>query len=240
MEKRILLFGNDEGLPGVKVDLKNYKDFFKSPIGGNWLEIEIDTLLNPTKSDLTTKLNLYKTLKLDYLIIVYSGHGGQERETLLEINPRGELIGESELTHISQRQLNIFDCCRCYPEALHESYQFEALAKSFSEFNFRKAYEKRILQAIPQQVTLYSCAIGEISNDTKEGGIYSQYLLKSARQVSDEYKLIGTTHVEAANNTIETTKKLPKEKHQTPEAILPKCLSSQQLIISINPAKFIL
>jgi hypothetical protein len=240
MEKRILLLGNNEGLPGVKVDLKNYKDFFKSPIGGSWLETEIDTMINPTKSELTNKLRLYSGLTLDYLIIIYSGHGGQERETLLEINPNGELIGESELIYISKRQLNIFDCCRCYPEALHESYQFKVLVKSFSGLNLRQEYEKRILQAISQQVILYSCAIGEISNDTKEGGIYSQNFLKSARQIDNEYKLIGTTHVEAAEKTIEETKKFPKERHQTPESVLPKCLSSQQLIISINPSRFIL
>jgi hypothetical protein len=236
MEKRILLFGNDEGLPGVKVDMKNYKQFFKSPVGGNWLDIEINTLINPTKKELVDWLSLYKNLSLDYLIVIYSGHGGQERETLLEINPKGELIGESELKHIAKRQLNVFDCCRCYPESLHESFQLEALAKSFSAFNTRQIFEKRILQAIPQQVSLYSCAIGEISNDTKEGGIYSQTFLMSARQIHDEYKLIGTTHIEAAEKTIEITKHLPKEKHQHPEAILPKCLSSQQLIISINPS----
>lgn len=236
MEKRILLFGNDEGLPGVKVDLKNFKNFFKSPIGGNWLEIEINTLLNPTKKELLDKLALYKDLSLDYLIIIYSGHGGQERETLLEINPKGELIGESELQYISKRQLNIFDCCRCYPELIHERVRFEAISKSFPEFNTRQIFEKRILQAIPQQVTLYSCSIGEISNDTKDGGIYSQSLLKSARKINDDFKLIGTTHVEAFEETVEITKKLPKEKHQHPEAILPKCLSFQQLVISINPS----
>ena len=235
MEKKILLIGNDDGLPGVKVDIENYKQFFKSPVGGSWLEREFTVKLNPTKRELTNELIRLKNLSLDYVIVVFSGHGGQERETVLELNPQGELIGETELEFIAKRQLNIFDCCRCYPETITDSRQFEALIKSFSSFNTRERYENRILKAIPQQVILYSCSIGEISNDTKDGGIYSRFLLKSARNIIDEFKLLGTAHVEAYELTIENNKKLPLEKHQHPEAVLPKCFSSQQLIIGIEP-----
>lgn len=236
MKKKILIIGNNDGLPGVKIDIENYKRFFKSPIGGNWLESEIDaTWLNRSKTELVTELNRLKGLSLDYLIVVFSGHGGQERETILELNSRGELIGESELKYLASRQLNIYDCCRSFPTSINESRQSEFLVKSFSAFNTREKYEKRILQAINQQVSLYSCSIGEVSNDTSEGGVYSKYLIQSAKNIIDDFKLVGNAHVEAYNLTVENNKKLPKEKHQHPDAILPRCLSSQQLIISVKP-----
>lgn len=235
MKKKIVIIGNNEGLPGVKVDIENYKQFFKSPFGGNWLDEEIDVKLNPLKTELIIELNRLKGLLLDYLIVIFSGHGGQERETMLELNSRGELIGESELKYLASRQLNIYDCCRCYPISINESRQFEALAKPFSNINTREKFDKRIKQAISQQVSLYSCSIGEVSNDTSEGGVYSKYLIQSAKNVVDDFKLIGNAHNEAYNLTVDNNKKLQIDKHQHPDAVLPRCLSTQQLIISVKP-----
>lgn len=235
MQKRILIIGNDSGLPGVKVDISNYKTFFQSAIGGNWEDEEIEVLLNPRKVSLQLKLMILSASALDYLIIIFSGHGGQERETVLEINSKGELIGDSDLKGIAKRQLNIYDCCRCISEKVNETKQLLALIKSFSVVNTREKYEKRILEAVPQQVSLYSCSIGEISNDTSNGGLYSTHLINSAQSFSDEFKLIGTAHSDAYNLVIQENKLFPPERQQHPEAVLPRCLSSQQLIIGVNP-----
>ena len=158
---------------------------------------------------------------------------------MLEINASNECIEESRLQFISQRQINIYDCCRCVSEPLVERKLFEQKSKFFSQKDesLKEKYNQRIMQAIPQQISLYSCAIGEGSNDTAKGGLYTIALLNSAASFSSstEYKLVGNTHSEAAEATTNSTRQYPRDRQQHPEAVLPRCLSAQQLIFSINP-----
>lgn len=229
MNKRILIIGNNEGLPGVKVDIENYKRFFKSSYGGDWYDSEIIEKLNTSKSDLTTLLTRLKAESLNYLIIIFSGHGGQERETVLELNSTGECISESELKNLAYRQLTIFDCCRCYSQSLMESVTNEMKVKLFAVRNTREKYETRIMEAIHQQASLYACSIGEYANDTAKGGAYSKNLINSSISDANEFTLVGTAHETASTLT------RMEFRNQNPEAVLPRCLSSQQLIIGIKP-----
>ncbi len=239
MKRKLLLIGNTNGLGGVKVDIENYKNFFKSLPGGQWEDSEIEIELNPSRISLELTILSLKVTKPDFLVVVFSGHGGQERELVLELNASHECIEESRLQFIAQRQINIYDCCRCVSEPLVERKQFEQKSKFFShkDESLKEKYNKRIMQALPQQISLYSCAIGEGSNDTVKGGLYTIALLDSATSLSSmtEYKLVGNTHFEAAEATTIATKHYPQDRQQHPEAVLPKCLSSQQLIFSINP-----
>lgn len=239
MNRRILLIGNTNGLPGVKVDIENYRHYFESLQGGQWDESEIEVLLDPSKLVLDFVILKLKVLKPDFLIVVFSGHGGQQRQLLLELNQNHEFIEESRLQFISQRQINIYDCCRCVSEPLVETMKFETRSKTYSakEESLREKYNNRIMQAIPQQISLYSCAIGEVSNDTAKGGLYTISLLNAAKNIPNhsEYKLVGDVHVEAAKSTIIATKDYPNDRQQHPEGLLPKCLSTQQLILTINP-----
>ncbi len=238
MKKRILLIGNNNGLTGVNIDMKNYYQFFRSPIGGSWEDYEIDKKLNPRKIELQSEIEILKKLDLDYLIVVFSGHGGQIRETVLELNSSSETINDSEIQNIAKRQLNIYDSCRSYPEDLSESATFSALLKSMDYQNTRVRYEARIMQAIHQQASLYSCSIGEGSWDSSEGGIYSVQLIKAAKNITNEFKSVGAAHVEAAEKTLEVSKTKPKLQH--PDATLLRCMSYNELIISINPSRMIL
>ena len=227
MDKRILIIGNNNGLPGVKVDVQNYKVFFKSAKGGNWYDHEIIERLNPTYDDLITQLASLKDMNLDYLIIVFSGHGGQERETILELNGGGECINEGRLMNLANRQLNIFDCCRSYSASLLEGVRNRLELKAFSYVNNREKYERRIMQAIPQMVQLYACSIGEKANDTSEVGAYSKNLINSAIGTS-EFTSVGVAHEQAANVTSS------QFWNQNPEAVLPRCLLSQQLVLGCS------
>lgn len=235
MKKRILLIGNNNGLEGVNVDFQNYTQYFKSKTGGEWYEYEIIRMMNPSKAILNNQISVLKSERLDYLIVIFSGHGGQERETVLELNNKGETIEESALKNISNRQLNIYDCCRSYP-VLGESAN-EKRIKMFNSggeitFSTRARYENRIMNSIPQQICLYACSIGETAEDTKDGGIYSYSLIQSGVAIqgtNDEYYYVSTTHVSA--------KHIVKSKgyKQNPDALLPRCMTNQQLIFSINP-----
>lgn len=231
MKKRVLLIGNNDGLPGVQKDFVNYESFFMEEVGGNWYANEIISKMNPKKSDLINDLQNLKNSSLDFLIVIYSGHGGQKRETVLEINDKGEQISESELKGIAVRQITIYDCCRVYP-LLEFSERYDRVLKKSASItsNIRDLYEKRIMQAIPQQLSLYACSIGETASDTTEGGVYSKNLLKAARSIQTDYMTVGKAHEIATNLTKQ------ERKEQNPDSKLTRCLSSQELIFSINPS----
>ena len=234
MKKRILLIGNNNGLDGVNVDFRNYSEFFQSKIGGEWYSSEIIPMMNPSRLAVLNKINELKRMSLDYIIVVFSGHGGQERETVLELNKNGELISESELKNISKRQLNIYDCCRSFPQL--ENFVGRSLKMFDSggriENSTRLAYEKKIQDAITQQACLYACSIGETAEDTSQGGVYSVNLLEVALSIkgtSEKYFYVGDTH-QGAKRKVKV-----KGYAQNPDATLPRCLTNQQLIFSINP-----
>lgn len=237
MKRKAILLGNTAGLPGVKVDIQRFSNFLMSNLGGAWRGNEIEELIDVSKNVLQRKIDSWKVETNDYVVLMFSGHGGQIRETVLELNKSGETIGETALRSIAKRQLNIYDCCRCYPEDLAKSMIAES-ARMFAAKEdisyIRLRYDSRIMQAIPQQALLYSCSIGEASYDSKDGGVYLKNLLQAASALNDEFKLVGTAHQEAELPTLRHSR---SEKHgeQHPDAVLPKCLSSQQLIISIRP-----
>lgn len=244
MKRKALLIGNTTGdLPGVKVDIVRFADFLKSNCGGAWYEPEIDILDNESKTALLQKINELKKQLLDYLIVLFSGHGGQPlRQTILEINSVGETIEEIQLRKIAKRQLNIYDCCRStIPYTVQKSISMDSSSFPLRESinRVRQRYDELIMQAIPQQALLYSCSVGQTSVDTADGGIYLRNLLKAAQTFSSgqSFKHVSLAHKEAIAPTTEYSLK-EKLGDQVPEAILPKCLSSQQLIISMNPSQW--
>ena len=150
-------------------------------------------------------------------------------------NSHGETIAESELLNIANRQLNIYDCCRGILDeksvAFCESKTFAMDSYDNVRQKIRCLYDERIMGAIPQQSSLYACSIGESAYDTPNGAIYLNHLLGEAKHFEKDeiYKLVGIGHENASYKT-------SKEKNglQNPQSILPKCLTSQQLILSIN------
>ena len=116
MKRKAILIGNTSGLQGVKVDIFNFANYLKSNNGGAWYSSEIDELYDPPKNVLLSNIEAVKRDYPDYVVVMFSGHGGFIRSTILEINGKGESIDESALGNIAKRQLSIFDCCRSYPQ----------------------------------------------------------------------------------------------------------------------------
>jgi hypothetical protein len=246
MKRFAVLIANTNGLEGTKIDLENFRRFLQSEKGGAWNNDEIyKPLYNPSLIKLQATLSVLKEQYFDYVVLLFSGHGGQKRETILEINGEGETISESALKGLAERQLTIFDCCRVLPQQVHDSAMnksmetFSAFSREYLRTIIRKKYDERIMQSIPQQVTLYSCSINESSYDTPNGAVYLNYFLEYATNIQNKFKLVGTAHQEARTATKEYVYS-KYMRNQTPDADLPKCLSSQQLIISINPSSYIL
>lgn len=240
MNRRALLIGNSNGLSGVKKDISKWKSFLMSDTGGGWLPREIDVAMNPSKADLLEKIKSIKN-KYDYVIVVFSGHGAYKRSTntILEINGNEETISENELKHLAQRQISVFDCCRgIIPEqdSINESLEFKCSKNQLSTI-IRQDYENRIMQSFsPQQISLYACSIGESAYDSNDGGYYTKNFLESTNLFFDNqhFRTVGTVHQAGSLKT--ASEVLQKENAiQKPDACLPKCILSQQLIISINP-----
>lgn len=232
MKRIALLIGNSSGLEGVIKDLHDWHHFLTSSIGGAWNQDEIILLKNPSKFDL---LNCIKGIrgKFDFAITVYTGHGGYDRETILEINGKGETINETDLLYIAPKQISVFDCCRVGNDTpLNESLRSFSMGGILHNKEYvRAVYEKGIEQAINQQIRLYACCIGETAEDTKDGALYIQNLLFSARRHSS-LKVFNT--VEDVHRHASFLTYVKSNFKQNPSAVLPKCLSDQKLILSIN------
>ncbi|MDO8990099.1 MAG: caspase family protein [Sideroxyarcus sp.] len=236
MKRKALLIGNTGGLNGVALDVERMAEFLKSRTGGAWLDHEIEPLMNPKKAALQSSIQRIKAQAPDYLVLLFSGHGAHDGQTILELNGNGETIEESALQKLALRQLSIFDCCRVGSEQVKKAMlAMDSLAFRESFDPVRERYDNRIMQAIPQQVRLYACAVDQCSYDTPNGALYLNNLLTSAQTIdtSATFKTVELAHAEAREKTVAQAK-YNKDGPQTPQAYLPKCLTTQQLIISLK------
>lgn len=242
MKRIALLIGNSNGLAGVKFDIEKWVKFLKSNKGGQWYDDEIIVTMNPPRTELLSLIDCIKMSNPDFAMVVFSGHGAYQRNTVLEINGSEEVIGENDLIGIAPRQISVFDCCRgVLTEELPESQRPVRTFADGGTFprNIRSYYEERIMNAIPQQVRLYACSVGESAwDDAEAGGTYTRFLLKCSSSIpkDEKYKLVGIAHGEAGKFTYISA--LRQKHSQRPVAILPRCLACQQLIIAINPNCF--
>lgn len=231
MKRKALLIGNTNGLPGVQIDMQTAEKFLFSDNGGAWINSEIDVLRNPRRAELLAHVAQVRQSSPDYVFLLFSGHGGLERRTtMLQLNREGETIEEDELFKIAPRQISIFDCCRLLvSEIAFEAFAAHRVRKMAEDSVAREHFDARIMQAIPQQIRLYASSMGQASSDTGQGAIYLQNLLRAARSFSgnETFKTAEQAHGEATRATIIAT-----HGDQKPDAYLPKCLTSQQLILS--------
>ena len=238
MKRHALLIANLDAA-GAQNDINNWKKFLCSGIGGAWRTDEIQVLTNPSKNSLETSLIFVQCANYDFVLVVYAGHGGWERTTILEINPDGDTINESELKNLAPREILSLDCCRA--TSTITDILNEAQLKMFSETTrstIRARYDTRMMRAIPQQVTLYACSIGECAYCTNEGGYYTKNLLRQSAAVPyNDFRTINQAHNAAAAATTEEVRS-KEYRTQTPDISCARCLTSQQLIIGIDTSTF--
>jgi len=167
-------------LAGVEVDIRNYRDYLKSPIGGSWKDSEIELLIGKSGTEVR---NYISSLYNDYIFVAYSGHGGFKRSissTVIEL--KGYDYPESILENSScSWQLNILDTCRSIIKEQPLMKGFSALNEAVSGVTsdtsvfFLNAFgdlEKGLMK-------IYSAGIGEAANEEpNEGGLYTYNELK--------------------------------------------------------------
>jgi len=163
------VYGSESYLKGVAVDLKNYTDFFRSPLGGSWRQNEITVLQSPSKDSVINEIRALKSA--EYSIVIFSGHGyhdGASNSTIVELSSSVSLDSK-ELKIGAPKHTLILDCCR---QVYTPKLMFEDLAKAMdkravqlSSDECRRYYDKHIADCANGIVTLYSCSVGESALD---------------------------------------------------------------------------
>ena len=216
--------------------MNDWFQFFLSPAGGTWSSDEIEILMNPTLSELLDTITDIEEADYDFLITVFSGHGWEvDDETILSINWQNETIGLSELTNLSERQLLLIDCCRG-SELLPDDEAFieTGTALSLSQDTIRQAYERRILDSIPQEVILFACDEDEPAGDSRMGGIYAQYLLDATEMELTKSRSPFITVGKAHRCAVQLMRQ-DSDVAQHPQIRQPLCGLYRRLPLAINP-----
>lgn len=182
------MIANNTGGIGAERDIENYKRYFLSPEGGAWLPQEIlSPLISPSASKLYSVLSSIQADKLDYLVIVFSGHGAlTPDETGTYLCLRGEellynnYILDKNLLGYAARQLTILDCCRCkaVAQTFSESVKCAHIQPDIENNNrIRKLYESFISKTPQGNCIVYACARNQVAmGEDSIGGEFSSLM----------------------------------------------------------------
>ena len=238
--KRFALLICNNTASGATHDIIKWQKFLESTNGGAWKTSEIDPKVNPSLSEVRNIIQIIKHIKYDFVIVVYAGHGEWKRSTSLELNPQGEIIQEEEFYNLAPREIICLDCCRGVSpltEMVDEAQ--ERMFSSSQRDAIRDMYDRRMMEAYPQQVNLYACSIGESAYGDSNGGFYTNNLLDQATNFlpNSTFQTVNCAHNMAAPlTTAETWSKVGKDQH--PDMVDARCISSRQLIIGISNKVF--
>lgn len=193
MKKKALIIGNLDPNLGVEKDIETFSSFLKCKEGGCWNDNEIEILRNPSKLQLESIIQEYKKENLDYLLLLFGGHGDSVDGTTY-LHPsyvNGYNISEDIFNNIAPKQLSIFDCCRARREnilddrKLFESASIEDFSLQLLPEEIRELYHNQISSAVSQHLKLYSCELHELAQDD-DGGLYTQNFISDALRFTHE------------------------------------------------------
>lgn len=190
MNKRVLIIANDDPDIGSDKDMESYHRFFTSLEGGAWLDSEIIELCAPSVQELNKCISTNRLCHMDYLIVVFSGHGAYQPtidKTILCMKGDTEdmnfCVYDDAICSIAKKQLTILDACRYSGEVsqlgmFKEAFQLDRATDYIDEFRY--IYEEQI-SAIPNgKLILYACEKGmETLGEKGVGGDFSLALKNS-------------------------------------------------------------
>ena len=195
MERRLILIANDGGeddkLPGVSIDMKNYREFFMKPEGGAWSNDEIHPMIDSSSA---IALHDYIMMAIDlqnvkYFMIVFCGHGyvNPNNDTVLCMKDGSKVCVSQLKTWLRYTPCTLIaDCCREKEEIemaqLVEESLFSDTTIQLNAESCKRNYNI-LLGLLPSGsfYDVYSTRIGECAGDTDTvSGVYSYNLLKCA------------------------------------------------------------
>jgi hypothetical protein len=205
-------------LPGARIDIRNWRSFLRSDVGGAWNDDEIISLNNPSWPALQGQLILQSST--DYVFITFSGHGEHIREKDIDESK----IYLTENDKVLVRQINpgnprctfIIDACRglVTPEALPVAIAM-SISKAVSDRQaYRDLFDAAIEQAEKGIIRVFSCSIDEAAGESAiSGGYYTTALMdcctdwhRSHDSGKRYYYPINSAHDCASSRTTERNK----------------------------------
>lgn len=206
-------------LSGVTKDLSFMRSFLESHVGGNWYPEEILTLASPT----TQEVQYYVAeASEDYVLIYFSGHGytkiSEKGRTGMVCLKNGDLEAEGLLSPYSSKQLLMVDSCRTFSQGIHgfdDDFVIPDIAY-FTGSPTRYKFDEAIRDSPDGIKIIYSTKPGEVSYDTRRGGVFTQSLINCAFTLGGKFEYGQSISIE---QTMVSTRKLMKanEEKQTPE-----------------------
>ena len=234
--KRIAILVCNNHASGATHDIDKWETFLTSGEGGAWEKYEIVRHENPSLKELRSSLKTISNQANDFVFVAFAGHGEWKRSTILEINPNGESISETEFNNLASREIVCFDCCRGGSQVAKAVD--EAKLKKYSSQQrevLRRMYDDRMMMASPQIVKLYACKIGQCAYGDNDGGYYTNNLIAEATDLlpyADFQTVVRAHNLAAPLTTQETLRK--EGKQQDPDIVEGRCSSNNQLIISVS------
>ena len=208
-------------LKGVDTDLHHFVSFLKSPIGGSWEDNEIAGLFKCPSENL---IELFQSTYTDFLLVYFSGHGHQDlKETNIAIND-SESLSVSQLISIikAPKALIIIDTCRKVSDEKYSSIsgpQYLSFKSTLNQPNSSEKYMQIISESTDGISIAYACSVGEISNDTELGGVYTYSLLKTSLEWYENQNNESVLSINGANDLAHQYLKFKSNFDQNPKIV---------------------
>ncbi|NOU46961.1 MAG: caspase family protein, partial [Bacteroidales bacterium] len=217
-------------LKGVDHDLKNYKEYLTSNVGGAWYGNDYSTseiqILKNEKKDVI--ISAIKNSNADFTFVVFTGHGFlYSKNDLTYICLSDGYLSEHDLITSAKRRVLILDCCR-ESEDMSESFLGDGgkISKSRDSLSFysnskvleintsrsvihsRAKFDLALQLSNEGQFTGYACLIDQTSGDNPtSGGAFSSELINTGKNFgSIDRKDFWLPIRRAVNETIKTLK----------------------------------
>jgi uncharacterized protein YaaQ len=186
MRRKAIIIGapgqplTDDYLKGVESDIEDYYNYLLSAAGGDWYETELLMYRNASAKSIK---NSIATTDADYTITIFAGHGGYFKTGNKELNlflNDSEILTITDLVNKAEKQLIIIDACRTVIKTkISEPLVIEEKFYNFTGSETRHHYEQHIASCEKGISVLLSCSLDEAAGEDKNGGFFSQSLIKS-------------------------------------------------------------
>jgi hypothetical protein len=186
IRKALLIGALGKDLPGVTKDIANFKDFLLSDAGGAWASREIETLIDPSRILVNSKLS---TLSLsDYSFVFFAGHGRHHVErnmTQLQLQTNVHIEVSDLIRAGASKHSVVVDACRVLHSQMAMDSLTERMTKAASQFsisNSRELFDSHLKKCSPGVVELYACDLTETAGeDSALGGLYTSSLIGAGK-----------------------------------------------------------
>lgn len=199
-------------LKGVKIDLKNYRAFLRSKLGGQWMDSEIEILEDPDSKSLT---EIISNLQSDYTFIVFIGHGSIKSYTSTDkVCLKDNDVEIGKLVSPSKKQTIIIDASfrtvELKSERISEHFSFESIDENYYK-DTREDFDNAIVD-LPNGVLLVFSTLPDVErgDDISKGSCFSYSLLKAGENWQCEGNGILTI-----DNAVAVAEKIMKKTFQT-------------------------